>query len=248
MYITKKYNGNNVDFDWDTFFSSKDVKDAFTNVDKDEILHDIRKNFQENQYLMTLVLCRVVDEIFHNTAFECPRILELGAATGFLTRLLVDRYNGTGVLVDKNITAYKRFLAHSKYYSDKIEYLNIDIFQLGITEKFNLVCSFGLIEHFQNKSEIIYSHKKFLKADGHLLILVPLDSVLTRVFFSIHPELNLGYRELLSEIELKEILKNEGLDVIKTSVSTGYCYDFIAALCKLTPALPDGHKSFAFCT
>lgn len=233
MHITKDYYNNNSNFDWDAFFSLKGGESIFDKVDKLEILQSIRNNFKENNYQLALALCGVIDELLQNVAIVQPKILELGAATGSLTRFLIDRYNGTGVLVDQSETAYQRFLPYSSHYADSIKYLNMDLFQLNLEEKYDLVCSFGLIEHFKDKKKIIEAHQMHVGLNGYLLILVPSDTILTRVFFNIHPELNLGYRELLSMLELESVLRDSGLQIINTSKSKGYCYDFIGALCKL---------------
>jgi 2-polyprenyl-3-methyl-5-hydroxy-6-metoxy-1,4-benzoquinol methylase len=117
---------------------------------------------------------------------------------------------------------------HLKKY---ITYLNADLFHLELEEEFDLICSFGLIEHFVEKQAVLAAHKKFAASNANIIILVPLDSPLTRAFLEVHPELNLGYRELLSEKELKRILTRNALHVIRMNISQGYCYDFVGALC-----------------
>jgi hypothetical protein len=107
----------------------------------------------------------------------------------------------------------------------------MDLFQLDLAETFDVVCSFGLIEHFVHKEALLEIHKKFAAFNGMVIILVPLDSPLTRAFLEVHPELNLGYRELLKEKEFKKILVQNGLEVVRTKVSHGYSYDFVGALC-----------------
>ena len=228
MYI---HNKKKTDFDWDTFFALKPTDKIIDKADK--ILQNIRQDFKENKYQITFTLHEVIGDLFKNIELDFPlKILELGAATGFLTRFLINQYRGTGVLVDKNKIAYERFLANEKEYRNHITYINEDIFHLDLPNKFNLVCSFGLIEHFKDKEQVINAHKKFVDPLGYILILVPLNTILTRIFYAVHPELNLGYRELLSKVEFENILIDQGLEIIGSNISHGYCYDFIATLCK----------------
>jgi hypothetical protein len=97
---------------------------------------------------------------------------------------------------------------------------------------FDLVCSFGLIEHFRHKHAVIDIHKTFVHSRGFVVIIVPLGTPLTRVFFEIHPELNFGYRELMTLPELRDCLEQENLNPINTSLSSGYVYDFAAVVCQ----------------
>ncbi len=233
MYITKIIeNESNGNFDWTKYFSREENFDIFEKFDKNKILNDIRYHLQENNFKMLFVLSQVMRSLLRGLDVKKPNILELGAATGFLTRWLVTQYDGRGTLVDRNEASYKAFNSLKDTSKEYIQYLVKDIFELELEEKFDIVCSFGLIEHFEDKSEVLEVHKRYLSEDGLLIIVVPMDSLLTRVFFEVHPELNLGYRELLTEGELKKILNDADLEVLKTEISIGYAYDHVAAVCK----------------
>lgn len=234
MFITENYYKHGGDFDWKTFFSQSNGKPFIKGLDHERLFGNIRKHLKENVFQMTFSMAKVLREIFSGVKLgKQPKIIELGAGTGFLTRCLIEQYEGSGMLVDNNENSFQAFCKLKDHRSEPISYLVEDIFSLNILEKFDIVCSFGLIEHFENKEAVLSVHRKFVQSDGYILILVPLDSHLTRVFFDVHPELNLGYRELLSEDELISILRQVDFDVIKTKASCGYSYDFIAALCVL---------------
>jgi 2-polyprenyl-3-methyl-5-hydroxy-6-metoxy-1,4-benzoquinol methylase len=100
-----------------------------------------------------------------------------------------------------------------------------------LDKNFDIVCSFGLIEHFVDKQAVLDVHKNFAAPNGIIIILVPMNTPLSRTFLEVHPELNLGYRELLSEKEFKDILIHGGFEIIRTAVSQYYSYDFIGAVC-----------------
>jgi SAM-dependent methyltransferase len=150
---------------------------------------------------------------------------------GFLTRWLLSQYGGSGVLVDKSQASSRTYHRMQDNLKKYITYLNADLFHLELEEEFDLICSFGLIEHFVDKQAVFAAHKKFAASNANIIIIVPLDSPLTRAFLEVHPELNLGYRELLSEQEFKRILTRNALHVIRMNISQGYSYDFVGAVC-----------------
>lgn len=233
MFITENYSEKSENFDWKIFFSQSKDKNILEKLDHNKLLKNIRSHLKENAFQMTFSLTKVIREILDGVNInKNPRIIELGAGTGFLSRCLIEQYEGSAVLVDNNENSFKAYNMLNVQCTGEISYIVEDIFSVDIPDKFDLVCSFGLIEHFSNKQQIIAVHRKYVKTDGYILVLAPLDTHLTRVFFEAHPEINLGYRELLSEEELKAALCEESMNVIKTVVSRGYSYDFIAALCK----------------
>lgn len=221
-------------FDWEAYFSRDQKHQIVEQMNFKKIVVNLREHLRENTFKMAFALGRVIRILLKDLQLnKQPRILELGAATGFLTRWLISRYGGTGVLVDKNIASYNAYAAVKDSVKDHITYLIQDIFSLELVETFDLICSFGLIEHFIEKTDVLAVHKKFLAANGFIVILVPMDSPLTRAFLEVHPELNLGYRELLTEKNLKNLLIQNGMDVIITQISRGYVYDFVGAVCSL---------------
>lgn len=221
------------DFDWKAYFDNHLSEDIVNEVNYKEIFFKIREWIKEDKFSMNLSLAKLLRNLLKDFHIREPEILELGAATGFLTRMLLNMYGGQGTLIDNCEESYQRFISTKSGDADKINYVIQDIFQLDLEQKYDIVCSFGLIEHFVDKSEVIGVHKKFLKKDGYLVILIPLDSNLSRTFFEIHPELNLGYRELMSRTEFREILNKSGFQVLRIERSYDYSYDYIAAVCRL---------------
>ncbi len=243
MYLTDVFrNDSNEDFDWETYFSRGPSHDIIKQMDPLRIISRVRAHLKENHFQMAFALSRLMRVLLKGVQINAPRILELGAATGFLTRWLLSQYGGSGVLVDKSEASSRAYGALKDNLKKHITFLNQDLFLLELEANFDLVCSFGLIEHFLDKKAVLAAHKKFVGPQGMILILVPLDSPLTRVFLEVHPELNLGYRELLTEREFCKSLTENGFRLVRTAVSQGYCYDFVGALCQKKEGKGD-HKS-----
>lgn len=52
-------------------------------------------------------------------------------------------------------------------------FLEGDFFKMDIQKTFDLVCSFGFIEHFENWKEVMDLHSKLLTSGGYLVITTP---------------------------------------------------------------------------
>lgn len=229
MYITDNTDTN---FDWNKYFS----EDKKSNRDFSEgnLLYRIGSHLEENKYDFSLIFTRLMRKLLQGSGLtKNLSILELGAGSGYTTMWLLNFYKGKGVLVDNNETSYQFFLKKKQSVFPNIQYIKEDIFRLESDCMYDIVCSFGLIEHFEDKKEIIDIHKKFLKPDGYIILIVPTDTILSRIYWDFNVELDLGYRELVTEAEFRYALENENLKIIKMLTSEGYVYDFTAALCKI---------------
>lgn len=233
MYVTKitaqPVDGN---FDWNGYFSARQHSSILDGIDSRALLESVRAMLAEDNAVLTLSLTRVLRALLKDTPLVEPRILELGAATGYLTRWLLHRYGGRATLVDNSPGSYAAYLAVQDPVKERIDYVCGDLFAADLPRDFDLSCSFGLIEHFVEKSEVLAAHRRFLKEGGRSLVVIPLDTKLTRVFYEVHPEQNLGYRELLTVPELKAALTGAGFEVLGVEVSQGFVYDYAAALCR----------------
>lgn len=233
MYITDQYDGELTNqFNWSEYFSQSLSENFLKTLNHEKIVNNIRNQLSEDSSLMVFSLGKMMLKLMKGFNFKDPQILELGAATGLLSKWLLVQYGGKGTLVDKSETSYKAFTDKNNDSILNINYMIKDVFELKLDRVFDIACSFGLVEHFEDKKEIFAAHKNYIKPNGFIIILVPLDSPLTRVFFNVFPELNLGYRELLTRKELIDILKHNQLEILNMETSSDYVYDFIGVLCR----------------
>ncbi len=119
------------------------------------------------------------------------RILEIGCAPGdnLLIAQKIMGYQPYGVeYTDEGCkVTRKNFLNHGLH-SDTI--INEDLFSESFLneyeKKFDIVMSFGFLEHFQEPEEVIDRHLKFIKPGGYLVISIPrlvgINYYLTRFF------------------------------------------------------------------
>lgn len=235
MYLTKNQTAApGSGFDWENYFVNRKGNELADTPECGTAFLETRRHLQENQVLFGFIFHRFMRSLLAAAQLHPGlRILELGAATGFLSRWLGEQYKGHSTLVDRSEEAYAAFLHHHRTANYSFEYIRSDIFDLQLENEYDIVCSFGVIEHFPDKQAILEAHKRFVKPGGYALVIIPLDTPLTRAFYEINFELNQGYRELLNEKEFLTALNTEGLKPIQVVRSQGYVYDIIGALCTI---------------
>lgn len=144
------------------------------------------------------------------------RCLELGSFPGpFLCTLgdLGYELNGVDFHPD-NATRLPAWLKGQGYETG--EFKVDDIFNIPKEEKYDLVCSFGLIEHFSNYKDVIEIHADLLKPGGILLITTPnMRLGMQRFFREILDKGNLKahYLPSMKPAVWAEILKENGFTV-----------------------------------
>ncbi|WP_394846823.1 class I SAM-dependent methyltransferase [Pendulispora brunnea] len=237
MYLTRNMlPDRGAAFDWSDFFARGNVDRHLGQVDPLTLVNDLRGLLRESRPQFTFVVTRMLRALLRDleapSATRGRNVLELGAGTGFLTRWLVSTYGMKGTLVDNNAEARRAFDALDDDTKSSIDYVMSDLFSYRPAERFDVVCSFGVIEHFADKTDILRAHTDHLHDGGRLLLLVPMDTPLSRLFYELHPELNLGYRELWSAREFQTMLEGHGFDVERVETSRGYVYDMMGAVCR----------------
>lgn len=194
-------------FDWSEFW-------AFTG--KQKLFNSVLYRFHYRQYL----------KLLKGVPLKNISYLELGAGTGIIPQRLIRRTGGHCVLVDNNELAYQLFMAQ-KQKDVEVDYLRLDIFDLNLDRKFDVVCSDGLIEHFPDKIEVFELHRRFLKPDGYIIIFVPKDTWFIRFLQNHGP--TFGYEEWYSLENLITLCQAQGLEVVS---SVDYFFE-VGVLCQI---------------
>jgi len=166
---------------------------------------------------------------------EPVKIIELGCGTGYTTLQLTKLFPVSKVtLVDFNpnvlATAEKRL---SRLGCEK-EFLLQDLFSLDLSEKYSIVHSQGLLEHYtlEQKRKLIRLHKELLAKDGVAVIIVPTPSLAYRFWRGMMEMMHLWiYTDEIAipEEELHTELEHSGLQILKMK---RYHLTELGALCK----------------
>lgn len=101
--------------------------------------------------------------------------IELGGFPGYYSIFLRKYLGVRSTLFDYFIhqDILKKVLAKNGLNNDEITVIEADLFQYKPIEKYDLVLSCGLIEHFKDTKDIIQRHLEFLKPEGTLFITMP---------------------------------------------------------------------------
>ncbi len=108
-----------------------------------------------------------------------------------------------------------KWLAENKY---KIgEFYQENFLTYAMHHTYDVVCSFGFIEHFTNYEEVIARHISLVKKNGYLMITTPnFRGYIQKMLHSIFDKENLKrhYLPSMDPFIWKEIVEKEGFDVI----------------------------------
>ena len=159
--------------------------------------------------------------------------LELGGGPGYLAKLIAQNLGYTLTLLENDPEAYKLFRKISNYGN----YIIKDFFEYKPRKKFDLVFSFGVIEHYPSRVkriEAIRVHARL--SNKYIAVFVPKNSFFVRHFFH-YPE-EKGFEKLYAPSELEKELKDAGLKTLKFAQNP----HAIGFLCKVDQQAYTGNK------
>jgi len=101
--------------------------------------------------------------------------IELGGFPGYYSIYLKKFYNISPTLLDYFVhrELLEKLLECNSLSNDDVEVIETDLFAYTSSDKYDLVLSVGLIEHFDDTKDIIRKHISFLNDEGKLFITVP---------------------------------------------------------------------------
>jgi len=154
---------------------------------------------------------------------SAPKILELGAGSGNMTFRILKKINGYATFIDYSEKALSVAKQNAKKEGllEKASFSNADVFRYIPEEKYDLVHSGGLIEHFPMPriDELVKKHANFAKASGYVIIMVPTPvwwyKITRKLLESIHwwpPNFETPFNKKM----LDQIVKRNGLNVLRS--------------------------------
>jgi ubiquinone/menaquinone biosynthesis C-methylase UbiE len=114
--------------------------------------------------------------LFKRMNFSHPKVLELGSGSGVNSLEIAKNLEPEQItLVDSNDSALEFSKRTFKNTNFNVKYLKASVLDLDLKEKFDLVHSEGLCEHFYGKDreKIFKTHADFCKENGFVIIFVP---------------------------------------------------------------------------
>jgi len=131
---------------------------------KKDLIFKVQANYTFNRQLSRLIKDRNI-----------KTVIELGGFPGYYSIFLKKYFDLKTTLFDYYIhpEIIQNLLVSNDLTIDDIKIIEADLFTYQPKEKYDLVASFGLIEHFLDTKEIIKKHLNFLNEDGTLFITLP---------------------------------------------------------------------------
>ena len=171
----------------------------------------------------------IYQKILDKLGIKNPKVIELGCGSAELTARIMRKYGGSATLVDNSKDALVLASKAFKEYKLKARLVKKDLFDFEPEEKFDIVHSEGLIEHFlnENQKNIVNVHKSFLKKNGFLLICVPRPAWYYKIAKWILEKTNkwpFGFEKAMTKYELKKALENCDLKVLKFLEHSRYSF------------------------
>jgi trans-aconitate methyltransferase len=155
-------------------------------------------------------------------SFSRPiKIAELGCGTGYHTLQMTKMYPTTKVtMIDANQCVIQDTERRMSCLQCKKEFLLADLFNLELQDKYDIVHSQGLLEHYtpEKQRQLIRLHRDLLAPDGIAVILVPTPSLTYRFWRGLLEKLNQWIytdENPLSREEFTRQLEDSGLEILK---------------------------------
>lgn len=176
------------------------------------------------RWLFLDVMVRGYRDLLRRASFSHPiSILELGAGTGYTSLRLTEALPTRKItLVDSSsamLATAKRTLAHL---SCETAFLHRDVRDLELDERFDLVHSAGLVEHFgaQDRMRLLRLHVELTRGGGYCVVYAPTPTPSYRFWRRLAEGLHLWlYTDevpIPGEVLLRE-MKEAGLRVLGTN-------------------------------
>jgi len=158
-------------------------------------------------------------KLLKNIKLNDVRILELGSGSGFNSLKLAKIFKTKEItLVDSNkkaISISKKIFENSGL---KVNYLKKDVLKIDVKEKFDIVHSEGLIEHFYGKKRFatFKKHIDLCKEDGIVIIFAPYENINYKVFRSFYKKFNkwIWDEEPLTKEELHDLCEQFNMKIL----------------------------------
>jgi cyclopropane fatty-acyl-phospholipid synthase-like methyltransferase len=165
---------------------------------------------------------RAYADLLRGIHFQEPiKIIELGCGTGYNTLQMTQLFQVAKVtLVDFNSSVLNDAQRRLSCLNCEKEFLLRDLFNLDLNEKYHIVHSQGLLEHYtpDEQRRLICLHRDLLTPNGITVILVPTPNLPYRLWRGFLEKLNLWIypdETAISKEEFKTVLESSGLQILK---------------------------------
>lgn len=130
------------------------------------------------KYWMDFKPVPVKNAFFDKIIMDLPgnsKLIEIGGFPGMLAAYFKKVKNYDVTILDFYIdpTVIKKVEEVNDLQPGSVNFIKGDFLEMDLVEEYDIVCSFGFLEHFKDTKNILEKHLKLLKKGGTLLITIP---------------------------------------------------------------------------
>lgn len=172
--------------------------------------------------LWWLILWRGYRSLLKAADLRSPRIIELGCGSGRTSLALAKLLRGSVTLVDNSEAAMVKAKRIFRDQGVRVKFIMRDLFSIEATEKYDIVHSEGLIEHFDQErlNKLVGLHRELVRDGGYVIIFVPTPSRTYRVWRFLQERMGMWYygdEHPIKLEKLKYLCHLNGLRVLRTA-------------------------------
>lgn len=160
-------------------------------------------------------MTEMIFQMISNTIdFEGKSVLELGCGTGRISYLAARAKAKKVTLIDSSGEALKRARELFKGYGDA-KFVLSDIFEYKTAEKFDVVMSSGLIEHFKGDlmEKVLMIHKSH--SSDKVVVIVPASPHWNDIRLRLRSsEKKYGWQRPIGKISMAKMFQKMGMDIV----------------------------------
>ncbi|MHA1967546.1 MAG: class I SAM-dependent methyltransferase [Candidatus Hodarchaeales archaeon] len=158
--------------------------------------------------------------LLHNLSIQPGKLLEMGSSTGQISLRLSKKYDLEPTLVDSSNIALKHAENLYRRYNISVNISCQNILDLFLEERFDVVHSHGLLEHFKDEKQEIafHNHVKYTAPGGWVICWVPTPDLFYRInrwYLEHTGQWIFGYEQPLSLSNLISFFRNSNLQIRK---------------------------------
>ena len=114
--------------------------------------------------------------------YKNKKVIELGCSPGFVSSFICNKIKFIPFGIDLSPQAHLYTLNMRRIANTESKLIRSDFRDFKCKTKFNVVMSFGLIEHFENFEEIFSQHHRLCQKNGLIVITIPNFSYLQKIY------------------------------------------------------------------
>ncbi len=191
---------------WDEFWGEGQLKHPTYNLERG-VFPSIR-----------LLLEQCITETRARLQAERLKVVDCGSGEGLIMRLLAEQFENIDVFGIEYSDAIEKSRKMAADLGLEFNLIRADLLQPWepqYVEQFDIACSFGLIEHFENPEEVLSQLARSVKPGGMIISVIPNFNGLFNALWKFYDGDNYAYHVPIRHAELSALHEQVGLGQVR---------------------------------